>query len=525
MRKAIMLAASLLVLSVAACKASPDVSGTTVQEQEAGNLSVKEDSAKEEGNVSSGDSLTEKEDKVPEEGKPKTVTAESLLTDWGNTFAEVGYADISMKLSLDYHRIKKWDNGDEFYDEVFHLDETLDAKMDAETFYFNRKSLANTQGYPMEQSSECWIGAEEGDGEYEILKWSTEDECWYYGDDWDSDIVASLHDIKKVFTKLNSSVYQSLSLEDKGDVYLVIGKVDLPKLLALCNAEDSGSNYYFTEEYFEAFTFDLDVIYTFDKATGDLDHLALAPSTLAFESSDLDLYFETFVCELAVNELGDKELEFMEDDTNIEEGPYEFFYDWYEFDVYHPNIDNIPYALIPVSTEEYVEKEKELSNDWTELEFFLDGKVHTLGEPLYTIVGNWQPYDEGELEEADYSTDIASVSLKNPDADNLLHVGMFTLDGEEVLNRDRHMYKVEYEGDWLKIRDKEEKCDLQIAGFKLGDDINTVLSVLGEHTKFGTGSEMTYRYYADHGRSCFDVTAYKGIITGMKLEYDSTSFR
>ena len=76
MRKAIMLAASLLVLSVAACKAAPDVSDTTVQEQEAGDVS-----AKEEGNVSSEDNPAVKEDTVPEENKPKTVTAENLLKD------------------------------------------------------------------------------------------------------------------------------------------------------------------------------------------------------------------------------------------------------------------------------------------------------------------------------------------------------------------------------------------------------------------------------------------------------------
>ena len=524
MRKTIILAASLLVLSLAACNAAPKADEAVVQEQQSEGVSGNEDSGKKEENAQTQDDTAGKKEQGLEESKPKTVTAESLLEDWGNTFAEVQYADISMKLSLDYCRIKKWSGGD-FFEEVFRAEETLDAKMDAETFYFNRKTSADTKGYPMEQSSECWIGAVEGDGGYDILKWSTEDGCWYSGDDWDGDLVTSLYDIKNVFKKLDTSMYQSLSLEDKGDAYVVTGKADLPKMLSLVKKEEKYREEYFTKEYFEAFTFDLDVIYTFDKATRNLVNLTLMPSTLEFVSPDLELHFDTFVCELAVNELGEKGFDFMEDDTNIEEGPYEFFYDWYEFDIYQPNIDNIPHALTPVSMEDYVVTDKELSGDWTDLEFYLDGKVHKLGEPLYTIAGNWQPYYEGELEEADSGDYIASVSFENAEVDNLLHVGMFTMDGVDVINGNRYMYKVEYEGDWLKIRDGEETCDLQIGGFKLGDDINKVISALGEYTKFGDGHEVTYRYYADHGRSCFDVTECNDIIVGMKLEYDSTSFR
>lgn len=499
------------------------------------NQSVQEDVQKDDANkkddVGKEDVDGENSGSNQEDLAPGKVTAESLLQSWGNKAVESAYIDLSMELELDYLVTTEWSRmGTNYIKEMVNVKETLDAKLGDGVFYFNRVASANNQGFPIDQVSELWI---ETDGErVRYTKFNPQDGYWYADDTWDTDIAAYLMNMKKVFTGLTSSVYTQMSMEESSDAYVVTAGVDLEKLLSLYPKEEEYKEEFFTKEFLEKYGVDLTVVCTFDKETCNLLSMSLEPNATTFACEEDDrskeYMFNTFICKLNINELSDKEEEFPysgyeEIGEKVREDKKGFLDDWYEMDIFEPNLDRVPRALKLTTPENYVEKTDEISKDWTSLEFFFDGRAHTLGDPVFTLTDTWSEYEEGDLDEV-YSYSSSTLSFDKDFDHSLLHVGYFSPDSSDLPAKDRHIHSIAYEGDYRDIVDGVDTCDLQVGTFKIGGNFEEAKGDLGERNIYYSGGDLIYQYYSDYGRCALNVTVDNNIITGIRLYYSNWDY-
>jgi len=493
---------------------------------------VQKDDANKKDDVGKEDVDGENSGSNQEDLAPGKVTAESLLQSWGNKAAESAYLDLSMELELDYLATTKWDGigADRYAKDMVTVKETLDAKLGDGVFYFNRVASANDQGFPIEQVSELWI---ETDGEkIWYTKYNPQDGHWYGDYTWDSDAGAYLLNIKKAFTGLNASVYTKMSMEESADTYVVTADVDLEKLLALYSKEEEYKDDFFTKEFLGNYGVNLSVVYTFDKESRNLISMSLEPNGTTFiyeeDDSSKEYMFKTFVCKLTVNKLSDNEEDFPESEYEaVEEGIREdkkgFLEDWYEMDIFELNLDRVPRALKLTTPENYAEKTDEISKDWTSLEFYFDGKAHTLGDPVSTLTDTWSEFNEGDLDKVvDYSS--SSLSFRKDFDHSLLHVGYFSPDSENLPAKDRHIHSIAYEGDYRDIVKGTDTCDLQVGTFKIGGNFEEAKGGLGERNIYYYGGDLIYQYYSDYGRCSLNVTVYDNIITGIRLYYSNWDY-
>lgn len=528
MRKFLLITAiSVLALSgLCGCKKdAPAVNNQFGQED------VQKDEENKKDDVGREDIDDENGDSNQEDLTPGKVTAKSLLQSWGNKAAESAYMDLSMELELDYLATTDWSRmGTNYIKEMVNVKETLDAKLGDGVFYFNRVASANNQGFPIDQVSELWI---ETDGEKVwYTKYNPQDRYWYTDYTWDSDIAAYLMNMKKVFTGLNSSVYTQMSMEESSDAYVVTAGVDLEKLLSLYSKEEEYKDEFFTKEFLEKYGVDLNVVYTFDKESGDMLSMSLKPNATTFTYKEDDrskeYMFNTFVCKLTINELSDNEEAFPysgyeEIEENVREDKKGFLDDWYEMDIFAPNLDRVPRALKLTTPENYVEKTDEISKDWTSLEFYFDGKAHTLGDPVSTLTDTWSEYEEGSLDVVD-SYPSSSLSFRKDFDHELLFVKYFSPGSSNLPAKDRHIYTIEYEGDYRDIVDGVDTCDLQVGTFKIGGNFEEAKGDLGERNIYYYGGDLIYQYYSDYGRCALNVTVDDNVIIGIRLSYSNWDY-
>ncbi len=526
MRKLLLITAiSVLAFSgLCGCKKdAPAENNQSVQED------VQKDDANKKDDVDKEDVDGENSGSNQEDLTPGKVTAESLLQSWGNKAAESAYMDLSMELELDYLATTDWSRmGTNYAKEMVNVKETLDAKLWENVFYFNRVASANNQGFPINQVSELWI---ETNGEKVwYTKYNPQDQHWYSDYTWDSDIAAYLMNIKKVFTGLNSSIYTQMSMEESSDTYVVTAGVDLEKLLSLYSKEDEYKDDFFTKEFLGKYGVDLNVVYTFDKETCNLLSMSLEPNATTFTCKEDDrskeYMFNTFVCKLTINELSDNEEEFSYEDYEAIEAREDkkgLLEDWYEMDIFSPNLDRVPRALKLTTPENYVEKTDEISKDWTSLEFYFDGKAHTLGDPVSTLISTWSEYEEGDLDEV-YRYSSSTLSFRKDFDHSLLNVGYFSPGSSNLPAKDRHIHSIAYEGDYRDIVDGVDTCDLQVGTFKIGGNFEEAKGDLGERNIYYYGGDLIYQYYSDYGRCALNVTVDDNIITGIRLYYSNWDY-